>query len=167
VHLLSCGENHTTFPDLKDFQVDIPVDYVLFDLSGVSGELLLAYLRECDHVVVPLLPDPLAVRIATSVLGTMESLGDSAPQVRFVLNNMDDSDVAREVHESLIRLIGKQLFPSTIAHQPEVRKALQGGIVLPFYAPKAQASVVLGEIAHALLTPEKAKAQTDSRWIEA
>ena len=166
VHLLSCGENRSTFPDLKDFDIEIPVDCVVFDLGGVSGELLLTYLRECDHVLVPLLPDPLAVRIAANVLSTLELLGTSAPQVRFILNNMDESAVAREVHESLVRVLGKQLFPSIIMNQPEVRKALEDGIVLPFYAPEAQASLVLGEIAHSLLTPEKAQALARSRWTE-
>ena len=166
VHLLSCGENQSTFPDLKDFDVEIPVDCVVFDLSGVSGELLLTYLRECDHVLVPLLPDPLAVRMSAGVLSILELLGASAPHVRFILNNMDESAVAREVHESLMRVLGKQLFPSVILNQLEVRKALEDGIVLPFYAPKAQASLVLGEIARSLLAPEKAQALAHSRWTE-
>ena len=166
VHLLSCGGNQAAFPDLKDYDAEILVDCVVFDLSGVSGELLLTYLRACDHVLVPLLPDALAVHISASVLSILESLGASAPQVRFILNNMDESAVAREVHESLTRSLGKQLFPSVILNQPEVRKALLDGIVLPFYAPEAQASLVLGEIARSFLTPEKAQAMAHSRWTE-
>jgi MinD-like ATPase involved in chromosome partitioning or flagellar assembly len=166
VYLLSCGENQAGFPDLTEFDTAFPVDYVLFDLSGISGNLLLNYLRECDRVLVPLLPDPSALRNASTVVSMLESLGSAAPQVRFIINNMDDSAASTAVREALSRLLGNDLFSSVIFSQPEVRRALQDGIVLPFHTPEAQASLVLGELAHSFISPEKVSVSSDSRWIE-
>ena len=166
IHLLYCGEGKTCFPDLTEFSASIPIDYVLFDLSGVSGDQLLSYLSECDRVLVPLLPDPSAVRIAAAVVSLIESLGTAAPQFSFILNNMDDSAASKEVHEALIRSLGTRLLPAVILNQPEVRKALQDGVVLPFHVPEAQASLVLGELALSLAKPEKVSLAVDSRWIE-
>jgi len=166
VHLISCEEGKEPFADIEQFTSETAVDYILFDLSGQSGERLLTYLRECDSLLVPLLPDPSAIRATVIVQTIMASLPSLAPRIQFILNNMDDSATANEVHNTLTQALGAQLFPSVICNQPEIRQALADGVVLPFYAPEAQATLIVGQLVHWLLAPGLAPAEADGRWLE-
>lgn len=163
--LLPCGEGDASLATLNELIASTPFDYVLFDLSGASGEGFLQLLRKCEIALVPLLPDFSALRSVATVKRLLEPLGNAAPKMRFVLNCMDDSAAAKEVQEILDGALGYQLFPSYILHQPEVRKALAEGIVLPSFAPDAQATLVFEEIAQWLLKPDKA-ASMARKWSE-
>jgi chromosome partitioning protein len=163
--LLPFGDDDESLSSLREVTVSAPFDYVLYDLSGASGKAFLQLLRKCEIALVPLLPDFSALRSVATVKKLLEPLGESAPKVRFVLNCMDDSTTAREVLEILNGALGYQLFPSVILQQPEVRKALAEGIVLPSFAPEAQATLVFEEIAHWLLKPDNA-ASVARKWSE-
>jgi MinD-like ATPase involved in chromosome partitioning or flagellar assembly len=165
VHILACNES-ARFPDLESFTATTPVDCVLFDLGGLSRETLNACLPECDILLVPLLPDPSAVRLAEAVKLLLDKLGTSAPRVRFVLNQMDDSTDAKEVQALLAQSLGEDLFPVAISHQLDVHNAIADGVVLPFYAPEAQATSVCHEIARWLQVPEMNMKKTELRWSE-
>jgi MinD-like ATPase involved in chromosome partitioning or flagellar assembly len=164
VHILACDESR--FPDLESFTAATPVDCLLFDLGGVSGETLSVCLRECDILLVPLLPDPSAVRLAKAVKLLLTKLGTSAPRVRFVLNQMDDSPDAKEVQALLGRSLGEDFFSVAISHQPDVHNAIADGVVLPFYAPEAQATSVCHEIVRWLQVPEMNMKKIELRWSE-
>jgi len=166
IHLLCCDEDAASYPDSDEFMVAHSVDYVLYDLGGLSGDRLIAHIRDCDSLLVPVLPDSSAIRSVAIVQKMLRSLGSAAPRVQFLLNNMDDSAAAKEVRDDLAQSLGEQLFPSAILHQPEVRMALADGVVLPFYAPQAQATTVFGEITQWLVSPEKGLTVTQGRWSE-
>jgi MinD-like ATPase involved in chromosome partitioning or flagellar assembly len=166
IHILACNES-ASFPDVESFATATSVDCVLFDLGGLSRETLSACLPECDILLVPLLPDPSAVRLAKAVKMLLDKLGPSAPRVQFVLNQMDDSPNAKEVQALLAQFLGGDLFPVAISHQPDVHNAIADGVVLPFYAPEAQATSVCNEIARWLQVPEMNLKKTELRWSEA
>jgi cellulose biosynthesis protein BcsQ len=164
--VFSCGDGDQLLSGLDEITTSTPFDYVLSDLSGTSGDSLLALLRKCEIVFIPLLPDFSALRNVETVKKLLEPLGRAAPRMHFVLNCMDDSGTAREVLEILNESLGDQLFPSFILHQPEVRKAFAEGIVLPSFAPQAQATAVFEEIAQWLLRAESAAVSMARRWSE-
>jgi MinD-like ATPase involved in chromosome partitioning or flagellar assembly len=165
VHILACDES-ARFPNLEHFTATTRVDCVLFDLGSMSGEMLDVCLRECDTIIVPLLPDPSAVRLAKAAKLLLGKLGASAPRAKFVLNQMDDSPDAKDVKALLNQLLGEDLFPLTINHQPDVRNAIANGVVLPFYAPEAQATSVCRDIVEWLQIPEMDLKKTVLRWSE-
>ncbi|HMH13636.1 MAG TPA: cellulose synthase operon protein YhjQ/BcsQ [Edaphobacter sp.] len=166
IHILACDECPPKFSDLESFTAVTSVDCVLFDLGGLSGETLNVYLRECDMLLVPLLPDHSAVRLAKTVELFLARLGTAVPRVQFVLNQMDDSPDAMEVQDLLTRSLGEDLFPIAINHQSDVHDAIADGVVLPFYAPEAQATSVCHEIVRWLRIPEMSLQKVDLRWSE-
>jgi cellulose biosynthesis protein BcsQ len=167
VHILAWDHHDAGIPDLNSFSATTPLDCVLFDLGGVAGETLLAYFRECDILVVPLLPDSSAVRLAESLKALIQKAQPSPRRVMFVINQMDDSSQAKEVREHLSQSLGDQLLPTPILRQPEIQQALAEGFVLPYYAPEAQAVSVYNEIAQWLKVPEAtAVAKKQQRWSE-
>jgi MinD-like ATPase involved in chromosome partitioning or flagellar assembly len=165
VHILACDES-ARFPDLESFTATTRVDCVLFDLGGMSGETLDVCLRECDTLIVPLLPDPSAVRLAKAAKLLLDKLGVSPPRAQFVLNRMDDSHDAKEVQALLDRFLGEDLFPLAISYQSDVHDAISNGVVLPFYAPEAQATSVCRDIVQWLQIPEMDLKKTELRWSE-
>jgi chromosome partitioning protein len=85
----------------------------------------------------------------------------------YVVNQMDDSPLAKEALTSLTQLLGDQLLKKPIYRQPEIQEALAEGIVLPLYAPKAQAVAVCNEIARWLELPKSAAfSKGKQRWSE-
>jgi len=96
----------------------------------------------------------------------LTKLGTSAPRVRFVLNQMDDSPDAKEVQALLGRSLGEDFFSVAISHQPDVHNAISDGVVLPFYAPEAQATSVCHEIVRWLQVPEMNMKKIELRWSE-
>jgi MinD-like ATPase involved in chromosome partitioning or flagellar assembly len=165
VHILACSGSGC-FPDLESFFATTPVDCVLFDLGDGSGDTSSACLRECDVHLVTLLPEPSAVWLAKAVKQLLTKLGISAARVQFVLNQMDGSRAAQEVRVLLEKSLGKELFPTAINRQPEVHNAISNGVVLPFYSPEAQATVVCHEIVRWLQVPEMSSKKTELRWCE-
>jgi chromosome partitioning protein len=166
IHILACDESVSGFPDLESFVVTTPVDCVLFDLGGLAGGTLNVCLRECNALLVPLLPDPSAVRLANAVMVLLGKLGSSAPRARFVLNQMDDSPDSNKVQTLLSRALGENLFPSAIRRQAEIDNAIANGVVLPFYAPEAQATAVCQQIVEWLQISEMNTTKSELRWSE-
>jgi cellulose biosynthesis protein BcsQ len=165
VDILAC-DDRACFPDLESLTAATPMDCVLFDLGGLAGETLNASLHECDILLVPLLPNLSAVRLAKAVKLLLKRLGNSAPNVQFVVNQMDESPDAKEVQKQLARVLGEELFPEAILHQHEVRDAVANGVVLPFYAPEAQATSVCHEIVRWLQIPQIDVRKTELSWSE-
>lgn len=167
VHILAWDQSDAGLPDINSLAATTPLDCVLFDLGGVAGELLLSYLRECDIILVPLLPDPSAVRLAEAAKTFLSKLQPFHARVMFVLNQMDDSSLSKEVQTNLAHTLGELLFSTPIYREAEVRQALSDGVVLPFHAPKAQAVSVCNEIARSFKVPEaSALSKKQQRWSE-
>jgi MinD-like ATPase involved in chromosome partitioning or flagellar assembly len=165
IHILACSGT-ACFPDLESVFATTPVDCVLFDLGNGSGDTSSACLRECDILLVTLLPEPSAVWLAKAVKLLLTKLGISAARVQFVINQMDGSRAAQEVRVLLEKSLGEDLFPTPINRQPEVHNAVANGVVLPCYAPEAQATVVCHEIVQWLQVPEMNTKKTELRWCE-
>jgi chromosome partitioning protein len=167
VRILACGHDDASLPDIDSYAAKTPFDYVLFDLSGANGKELIAYLQDCDILLVPMLPEPSATRLAEAMMNLLNGLTSFTGQPMFVMNKMDDSSMAKEVQTSLGHLLGDQLLPATIARQSEVQQALAEGIVLPVYAPKAQAVTICNEIARFFEAPKVAlTGRAQQRWCE-
>ena len=166
VTVLPSAEGDTSFAVLDELIASNKFDNVILDLSGVSGERLIALLRKCNSLIVPLLLNSSALRIAAAVNTLLKPLAGAMPRTRFVLNCTDDSALSKELREQLVAGLGDQLFPSSILFQPEVRRAQAEGIVLPSFAPEAQATLVLEELAQWLVTAGDATAATARRWSE-
>jgi MinD-like ATPase involved in chromosome partitioning or flagellar assembly len=165
VHIVACDED-ARFASLESFTATTRVDCVLLDLGSRSGETLNAWLCECETLIVPLLPDSSAVRLAHATSLLLGRLGISASRTKFVLNQMDNSPGAKEVQECLDRQLGDGLFPLAINHQSDIRDAIANGVVLPFYAPDAQGTSVCKEIVQWLQIPQVDQNKTELRWSE-
>lgn len=167
VRIIGRDPNGPAIPEMASYLRADPADYVLFDLSGVSGQELTACLDECQIVLIPLIPDPSAVRYAEAITALLGTLRNPHDRILFVVNQMDESALAKSVYASLSQLLGHQLFQKPIYRQVEIQESLAEGVVLPFFAPKCQASAVYTEIVHWLEIPRPAAlSKTEQRWSE-
>jgi cellulose biosynthesis protein BcsQ len=166
IHILACDESASQFFDLANFAVTKPVDCVLFDLGGLSGDALNLRLRQCDALFVPMIPDPSVVRLANAVMLLLGDLGATAPRVTFVLSKMDDSSDAASIQALLSHELGPHLFPSAIFQQVEVHDAIAVGVALPFYAPEAQACSICHELVEWLEIHQTSPKSSALHWSE-
>lgn len=167
VRILACDPNEPTIPEIDSYLGEAPVDYVLFDLSGVSAKELIQYLQICQFLLVPLLPEPSALRSAEAMQGLLASVPNPPQRVTYILNQMEDSPLAQNAASNLAHLLGDQLFQKPIYQQKEIPEALAEGIVLPMYAPKAQAVSICGELARWVEAPKPtSSAKAPMRWSE-
>jgi cellulose biosynthesis protein BcsQ len=166
IHILACGASTFQVSDLDSLSLVALVDCVLLDLGGLLGKELELGLQKCDSLVVPLLPDSSALRMANEVRLLLGNLGATAPRVTFVLNKMDDSSDAANVQVLLSRELGPHLFPSVILQQVEVHDASAVGVALPYYAPEAQASSVCHELVGWLQIHQASLVSSALRWSE-
>jgi chromosome partitioning protein len=146
---------------------EIGADYVLFDLSGTSGEGLRGYLQHCQILIVPLLPDPSALRHVEITNALLAEIQTPPVKVTYLLNQMEDTPLAKKVQENLSRLLGDRLFSKAINRQPEIQEAYAEGIATALYAPTSQAANLFDELAQSLKVPKVAAApRTQMRWSE-
>ena len=167
VRILEQDPNNPKISAIDDCLSTDPADYILFDLSGISGPELVARLDECQALVIPLVPDSAAVRYAEAVTALLSTLRDPPRRILYVVNQMDESVLAKTVCARLNETLGHQLFKKPIYRQMEIQESLAEGVVLPFFAPESQAAVVCGEIAQWLETPQPAApTKSKKRWAE-
>lgn len=167
VRILGREPNNLPIPEMDNYLRTDPADYILFDLSGVSGQELVTCLAECQILLIPLIPDPSAVRYAEAVKDMLSTLPNPPERVLYVVNQMDESPVAKTVYTNLNQLLDHQIFKKPIYRQVEIQESLSEGVVLPFFAPKSQATLVCSEIAQWLEIPKPAaNTKTQRRWNE-
>lgn len=167
VRILARDPNEPAIPEINDHLRTDPADYVLFDLSGVSGQELAACLQVCQVLLIPLVPDPSAVRYVEAITALLGTLPAPPDRILYVVNQMDELPLAKTVYASLNQLLGDQLYKKPIYRQAEIQESLAEGVVLPFFAPKSQAAVVCNEIAQWLEIPRAAAlSRTQQRWSE-
>lgn len=154
-------------PDIETLVATTPTDYVLFDLSGISSGELSGYLQQISTLIVPLVPDLSAGRYAEAMRALLSKLPNPPQRVLYVINQMEDTPLAKEACANLSQVFGENLLVNPIYHQNEVREALAEGIVLPLYAPEAQAVPVCNEIVQWLEAPKPAaSSKPQKRWSE-
>jgi chromosome partitioning protein len=167
VRILACDPNEPAVPEINGYLGEAPVDYVLFDLSGVSANEFIQYLQVCQFLLVPLLPEPSAVRSAEAMMGLLANVPNPPQRVTYIINQMEDSPLAQNTASSLSQLLGDQLFHKPIYQQQEIQEASAEGIVLPMYAPKAQVVSVCNELARWIELPKPTVSpRTPMRWSE-
>ncbi|HMG02456.1 MAG TPA: ParA family protein [Edaphobacter sp.] len=167
VRILARDPNEPAIPEINDHLRTDAADYVLFDLSGVSGQELMACLQVCQVLLIPLVPDPSAVRYVEAITALLGTLPTAPDRILYVMNQMDELPLTKTVYASLNQLLGDQLYKKPIYRQAEVQQSLAEGVVLPFFAPKSQAAAVCSEIAQWLEIPRSAAlSKTQQRWSE-
>jgi chromosome partitioning protein len=166
VRILSRDPNNPAISMGDDLRTD-PAEYILFDLSGISGKELAAYLDECQILLIPLVPNTSAMRCVETVEDQLSTLPTPHDRVLYVINQMDESPLAKTVYANLKHQLGEQVFQKPINRQREIQESLAEGVVLPFFAPKSQAAAVYSEIAQWLELPRPASlSRTQQRWSE-
>lgn len=167
VRMLAREPNEPAIPEINDHLRTDPADYVLFDLSGVSGQELAACLQACQALLIPLVPNGSAVRSAEAVRALLGTLPTPPDRILYIVNQMDELPLAKTIYASLNQLLGDQLYKKPIYRQAEIQESLAEGVVLPFFAPKSQAAIVCNEIAQWLEIPRVASLpSTQQRWSE-
>jgi cellulose biosynthesis protein BcsQ len=166
VRIFGREPNNPAVPEMDNYLRTDPADYILFDLSGISGQELVACLDKCQILVIPLIPDPSAVRHAEAVTTLLSRLHNSH-DILYVVNQMDESPLAKTVYANLNQLLDHQLFKKPIYRQVEIQESLAEGVVLPFFAPKSQAAAVCSEIAQWFEIPRPvALSRIKKKWSE-
>lgn len=167
VRILARDLNEPAALDIDASVAATPTDYVLFDLSGASSAELAGYLQQISVLIVPLVPELASARYAEAIQTFLGKLPHAPRQVLYVINQMEDTPVAKEVCLSLSQLLGDKLFQTPIYRQAEIQESLDEGIVLPIYAPEAQAVTVCNEIVRWIEAPKRtAPAKAQQRWSE-
>jgi cellulose biosynthesis protein BcsQ len=167
VRILARNPNDSEIPEIESYLRTDPADYILFDLSGVSGQELKTYLEECQILLIPLIPNSSAVRYVEAVDALLSTLNNPHTRVLYVINQMDESLLAKAVYTDLSRQLDQLLFQKPIYRQVEIQESLAEGVVLPFFVPKSQAAEVCNEIAQWLETPRPASlSRAQQRWSE-
>jgi chromosome partitioning protein len=155
------------FSDLDQAVKESSVDYIFFDLSGATGTELCTYLKQCQILIVPLLPDSSALRQVETVNALLADPGANSLKVLYLVNQMEETPLTADVQQNLSQLLGDQLFPKAIDRQAEVQEALAEGISVTLYAPASQASIVCKDLANGLKIRKTAKAsRAQLRWSE-
>jgi MinD-like ATPase involved in chromosome partitioning or flagellar assembly len=167
VRILARDIHEAATPNLDVLLASTPADSVLFDLSGISSVELPGYLQQISTLIVPLVPDLSAARYADAMRNLLSRLPNPPQRVLYVVNRMEDTALAKDACAHLSQLLGGNLLANPIYYQDEVREALAEGIVLPLYAPDAQAIPVCNEIVQWLEAPKPtAPSRTQQRWSE-
>jgi chromosome partitioning protein len=167
VRILAREPNDPAIPEIENYLRTDPVEYVLFDLSGVSGQELTACLEKCQILIIPLIPNSSAVRYVEAVEALLNTLHNPHDRVLYVINQMDESSLAKTVYTDLSLQLNQQLFKKPIYRQAEIQESLAEGVVLPFFAPRSQAAEVCNEIAQWLEKPRPASlSRAQQRWSE-
>jgi cellulose biosynthesis protein BcsQ len=167
VRLLSRDTDESSLPQLETYLVDEPADHVILDLSGVAGSELVSSLEESTQVLVPLIPDASALRAAASVSALVSRLRTPPERMMYLVNQMQDTLLARDTFAGLSQALGDQLYSKPIYCQGEIQEATAEGITLPFYAPQSEAVAVCHEIVQWIDLPRPSEvSKPQLRWSE-
>ena len=166
VRILARDPNEPIIPRMDNYLKTNPADYVLFDLSGASGQELIEYLDECQILIIPLIPNPSSIRYAEAVTTLLSTLRNPPDRVLYVVNQMDESPLAKTAYANLNQQLDQQLFKKPIYRQVEIQESLAEGVVLPLFAPTSQAVAVCNEIVQWLERPRPVERSRIQRWSE-
>ena len=148
------------------------VDRILIDVATASTELLRQFLPLSPTVLVVLMPDMASIVSLQAVDQEFEELAQESGRhidVFYLLNQFDPSlRLHRDVRDRLTRQLGKRLLPFSIHRSNAVNEALAAGMTVVDYAPDAQMTEDLRDLAHWLqeLDEPAANEVQDIRWGE-
>jgi len=148
------------------------VDRILIDVSTASTELLRQFLPLSPTVLVVLMPDMASIvslQTLQQMLEELEQESGRSIEVFYVLNQFDPSlRLHRDVRERLTRQLGRRFLPFAVRRSNAVNEALAGGMTIVDYAPEAQTTEDLMDLAHWVREVDEPAANEvqDVRWGE-
>lgn len=139
-------------------------DVVILDSGGRASETVKAFWQAANDVVVVTTPDPVAVMDSYATLKTLG--GKSAAAIHLLVNRCPNSQVAEDVHRRIDQSCQRFLKTSInqVGHVPTdelMAESAERSHPLLVYAPSAQVSVRIQQIASTLLQSEKRAASRE------
>ena len=136
-------------------QVSPLFDYVLLDCPPVLGVLMVNALAACDHLLIPVQTEFLALKGLERMLSTLGMItrARKAPLAYTIVPTLFDRRT-RAAHESLRTL--RERYPAMcwsgeIPVDTQLREASYRNVPLPLYLPDARACVAYGALLDMLL----------------
>ncbi|MBN4079207.1 ParA family protein [Beggiatoa alba] len=133
-------------------------DFALIDCPPLLGVLMVNALAACDHLIIPVQTEFLAVKGLERMLRTLSMIGraNHAVPAYTILPTMFDRRTRASVHT--LRLLRERhatyLWRSVIPVDTQFREASMLGVPLPIKAPNDRGSLAYGELLNDLLEPE-------------
>ncbi len=132
-------------------------DFALIDCPPLLGVLMVNALAACEHLVIPVQTEFLAVKGLERMLRTLSMIGRAKHRVPeyTILPTMFDRRTRASV-STLQHLQGRYvscLWHSVIPIDTEFREASRSGVPLPIRSPKDRGSLAYEELLDDLLTP--------------
>ena len=132
-------------------------DFALIDCPPLLGVLMVNALAACDHLIIPVQTEFLAVKGLERMLRTLSMIGRANHRVPnyTILPTMFDRRTRASV--ATLRLLRERhssmLWRSVIPIDTQFREASRLGVPLPIKAPNDRGSLAYGELLNDLLDP--------------
>ncbi len=135
--------------------------YVLLDCGPALGVLMVNALAACDHLVIPVQTEPLALNGLECMLHTVQrvsrSLGRDIPYT--VVPTLYDARTRASVQclAQLQRQYAAQLWPEVIPLDTQFREAARAGLPISRFAPRARGLAAYQQLLQGLLARSAAR----------
>lgn len=130
-------------------------DYVIIDSPPMLGVLMINALAACDHLVIPVLAEFLALKGLDRMVHTIKMVFHSrkTPPKYTIVPTMFDkrTKAARDSLEALYQQYPENAWPSVIPVDTKVREASRVGVPLPLFDKSARAVEAYTELLELLL----------------
>ena len=136
-------------------KISIRYDYVIIDSPPVLGVLMINALAACEHLLIPVLAEFLALKGLDRMLHTMQMVFHSrinAPAYTIVPTMFDKrTRAAKESLGVLKKQYPKHTWESVIPVDTKLREASQVGLPASMYAPDSRAVEAYADLLELLL----------------
>jgi len=130
-------------------------DHVLLDSPPMLGVLMVNALAACQHLLVPVLPEFLALKGLERMMNTLDMVGRSrrVKLATTILPTMFDRRTRASVQtlQTMRELYGERLWRAAIPVDTKLREASQVGVPASIYAPGSKAVVAYSALLDDLL----------------
>lgn len=119
-------------------------DYILLDCPPALGLLTLNALTAATEVIVPVDMGVFSLRGVSKLLDTISEIRSVNPglrRVRALSNRADNTNLAHDVREELVRAFGNDLFATSIRRSVRVGEAQAARSPITLYRPKDPAAL--------------------------
>ncbi len=141
-------------------------DYVLIDSPPMLGVLMINALVACDHLLVPVLTEFLALKGLERMQATLEMINNSQKKIPgyTIVPTMFDRRTNASKHSLLMlrKHYAKHLWKSAIPVDTKLRDASQLGMPAPSYAPTTHSVLAYDSLLQTLLRMESATGRSSS-----
>ncbi len=138
-------------------------DHVLIDCSPSLGILLVNALAACNHLIIPVQTEFLAVKGLERMLHTLKMIAQSTGRVLpyMILPTMYDrrTRASTQSLEFLREAYGQAVWDTAVPVNTEFREASRTGIPLSMRSPQDRAIAVYRELCHYLMIADQVEQQ--------